>query len=577
MNDTTQTSATEQAASSELKLPDRALIILPTRNAVLFPGVVAPLGLGRPQSIAGAQAAARADKPIGVVLQKDASVDTPGPEHLHRVGTVAEILRYVTTPDGNHHIVSRGARRFRITEFLTGYPFLVALVDEVGEAEVYSTEIAARMHQLKERAREAISLLPAIPKELADAIDQIQSPSALADFVANASDLTPAEKQELLETFDVQERLDKLLRILAQQIEVLRLSKQISEQTQESLQSRQREHILREQLRQIQKELGEGEGSGAEIAELREAIEKAKMPEEAEKQALKELARLERTPEASAEHSMIRSYLDWLIELPWAKLSEERIDIAEARRILDEDHYGLPKIKQRILEFLAVRKLKPDGKSPILCFVGPPGVGKTSLGQSIARATGRKFQRISLGGVHDEAEIRGHRRTYIGALPGNVIQAVRRAESRTSVLMLDEIDKLGQGGFHGDPASALLEVLDPEQNSHFRDNYLGVDFDLSRVMFITTANMLDTIPGPLRDRMEIIHLPGYTEEEKLEIAKRYLVRRQLEANGLTPANVSVTDEAIRALVADYTREAGVRSLERHIGAVFRNAAMRIAE
>ena len=400
MNDTTQTSATEQAASSELKLPDRALIILPTRNAVLFPGVVAPLGLGRPQSIAGAQAAARADKPIGVVLQNDSSIETPGPEHLHRVGTVAEILRYVTTPDGNHHIVSRGTRRFRITEFLTGYPFLVALVDEVGEAEVYSTEIAARMHQLKERAREAISLLPAIPKELADAIDQIQSPSALADFVANASDLTPAEKQELLETFDVQERLDKLLRILAQQIEVLRLSKQIGEQTQESLQSRQREHILREQLRQIQKELGEGEGSGAEIAELREAIEKAKMPEEAEKQALKELARLERTPEASAEHSMIRSYLDWLIELPWSKLSEERIDIAEARRILDEDHYGLPKIKQRILEFLAVRKLNPEGKSPILCFVGPPGVGKTSLGQSIARAIGRKFVRLSLGGLH---------------------------------------------------------------------------------------------------------------------------------------------------------------------------------
>ena len=577
MNDTTQTTnAAQQAAASDLKLPDGALIILPTRNAVLFPGVVAPLGLGRPQSIAGAQAAARADKPIGVLLQNDASIDTPGPEHLHRVGTVAEILRYVTTQDGSHHLVARGTRRFRITEFVPGYPFLVALVDEVGEAEVYSTEIAARMHQLKERAREAISLLPALPKELADAIDQIQSPSALADFVANASDLTPAEKQDLLETFDVQERLDKLLRILAQQIEVLRLSKQIGEQTQESLQGRQREHILREQLRQIQKELGEGEGAGAEIAELREAIEKAKMPEEAEKQALKELARLERTPEASAEHSMIRSYLDWLIELPWSKLSEERIDIAEARRILDEDHYGLPKIKQRILEFLAVRKLNPDGKSPILCFVGPPGVGKTSLGQSIARAIGRKFVRLSLGGLHDEAEIRGHRRTYIGALPGNVIQAIRKAETRNPVMMLDEMDKLGQG-FHGDPSAALLEVLDPEQNSTFRDNYLAVPFDLSRVMFVGTANVIDTIPGPLRDRMEIIELPGYTEEEKVEIAKRYLLKRQLEATGLTPGACEITDDAIRAIIRDYTREAGVRNLEREIGAICRHVATRVAE
>jgi ATP-dependent Lon protease len=373
----------------------------------------------------------------------------------------------------------------------------------------------------------------------------------------------------------VQERLDKLLRQVAQQIEVLRLSKQIGEQTQESLQGRQREHILREQLRQIQKELGEGEDGATEIAELREAIEKAKMPEEAEKQALKELKRLERTPEASAEHSMIRTYLDWLVELPWSTLTEERIDIAEARRILDEDHYGLPKIKQRILEFLAVRKLNPEGKSPILCFVGPPGVGKTSLGQSIARATGRKFQRISLGGLHDEAEIRGHRRTYIGALPGNIIQAIRKAETRNPVLMLDEMDKLGQG-FHGDPSAALLEVLDPEQNATFRDNYLAVPFDLSRVMFVGTANVIDTIPGPLRDRMEIIELPGYTEEEKLEIAKRYLSRRQLAATGLRPDQLELTDEAILAIIRDYTREAGVRNLEREIGAVARNAATRIA-
>ena len=576
MNDTTPPPATQQASTPDLQLPDRAMIILPTRNAVLFPGVVVPLSLGRPQSIAGAQAAARADKPIGVVLQSDPSVDAPGPEHLHRVGTVAEILRYVTAPDGSHHVVTRGTRRFRISEFLPDYPFLVALVDEVDEAEVYSTEIAARMHQLKERAREAISLLPAIPQEIAGALEQIQSPSALADLVASVSDLTPAEKQDLLETFDIQDRLDKLLRHLAQQIEVLRLSKQIGEQTQESLQGRQREHILREQLRQIQKELGEGEDGANEMAELREAITNAKMPEEAEKQALKELKRLERTPEASAEHSMIRSYLDWLIELPWATLSEERIDIAEARRILDEDHYGLPKIKQRILEFLAVRKLKPDGKSPILCFVGPPGVGKTSLGQSIARATGRKFARLSLGGLHDEAEIRGHRRTYIGALPGNVIQAIRKVETRNPVLMLDEMDKLGQG-FHGDPSAALLEVLDPEQNSTFRDNYLAVPFDLSRVMFVGTANVIDTIPGPLRDRMEIIELPGYTEEEKVEIAKRYLLKRRLEATGLGPESCEITEDAIRAIIRDYTREAGVRNLEREIGAICQHVAMQVAE
>jgi ATP-dependent Lon protease len=467
-------------------------------------------------------------------------------------------------------------RRFRVLDFLEGFAFLVAKVEEIGESEIYSTEIAARMHQLKERAREAISLLPSMPQEIADAIDQITSPSALADFIANVSDIASADKQDLLETFDVAARLDKLLRYLAQQIEVLRLSKQIGEQTQETLAGRQREHILREQLRQIQKELGEGEDGQAEITELREMIAKAGMPEEAEKQALKELKRLERMPDASAEHGMVRTYLDWLIELPWSKLSDDRIDIAEARRILDEDHYGLPKIKQRILEYLAVRKLKPDGKSPILCFVGPPGVGKTSLGQSIARAMGRKFVRLSLGGVHDEAEIRGHRRTYIGALPGNVIQSIRKAGTRNPVMMLDEMDKLG-ASFHGDPSAALLEVLDPEQNSTFRDNYLAVPFDLSRVMFIGTANVLDQIPGPLRDRMEVIELPGYTEDEKVEIAKRYLVKRRLEATGLTPEQFEIEEDAIRAIIRDYTREAGVRNLERDIGALCHHVAMRIAE
>ncbi|GFO82470.1 MAG: hypothetical protein A49_20970 [Methyloceanibacter sp.] len=485
-------------------------------------------------------------------------------------------MRYVTAPDGAHHLVVRGLHRFKVLEFLDGYPFLAARIEEIGETEVYTTELAARVHQLRERAREALSLLPNAPQELAGAMEQVESPSMLADFIANVMDTSPANKQDLLETFDVSARIDKVLRELAEQIEVLRLSKQIGEQTQESLSGRQREHILREQLRQIQKELGEGEDGETEIAELGEAIDKAGMSKEAETQAKKELRRLERMPEASAEHGMIRTYLDWLIELPWSKLSEETIDIAEARRILDEDHYGLSKVKQRILEYLAVRKLNPDGKSPILCFVGPPGVGKTSLGQSIARAMGRKFGRISLGGVHDEAEIRGHRRTYVGALPGNIVQALRKAVTRNPVLMLDEMDKLS-ASFHGDPSAALLEVLDPAQNGTFRDNYLGVPFDLSKVMFIGTANVLDQIPAPLRDRMEVIEIPGYTEEEKVEIAKRYLVQRQLEATGLTPEQCDITEDALRTIIDGYTREAGVRNLEREIGAVCHRVAMRIAE
>jgi ATP-dependent Lon protease len=405
----------------------------------------------------------------------------------------------------------------------------------------------------------------------------LDSPSALADFVAGILDAKPAEKQDVLETIDIKARLDKVLALLVQRIEVLKISKEIGEQTQQSLSSQQREHILREQLRHIQKELGEGDEKSVEIAELREAIEKAGMPKEAEDQAKKELKRLERMPDVSPEFGMIRTYLDWLIGLPWSTLDPDAIDIAEARRILDEDHYGLPKIKRRILEYLAVRKLNPDGRSPILCFVGPPGVGKTSLGQSIAKATGRKFVRLSLGGVHDEAEIRGHRRTYIGALPGNIVQSIRKAGTRNPVMMLDEVDKLGAGGFHGDPSSALLEVLDPEQNSTFRDNYLGVAFDLSKVMFIATANVLDTIPGPVRDRMEVIELPGYTEDEKLEIARRYLLKRQLAANGLRPEQCEIAEDAIRSIIRDYTREAGVRNLERLIGAVCRHVAMRIAE
>jgi ATP-dependent Lon protease len=558
-------------------LPAGVMAILPVRQLVLFPGMVVPLSIGREASMLAAQEVVRSEQLLGVLLQRDPAVDSPAPEQLYEIGTAAQIIRYVTTAEGTHHAICRGVRRFRVLEFVPGYPFLAARIEEIGISEALTPEIEARFRLLKERAREAIELLPNVPPEVTATIDSVDSPSALSDFVAGLLDASLSEKQDLLETTDVKQRLDKVLGLIAQRLEVLRLSKEISDQTQQSLSSQQRDHILREQLRQIQKQLGEGDEKPAEIAELREKLDKAELPDEAKEQATRELRRLERMPEAAAEYGMIRSYLDWLAELPWSKLSPDRIDIAEARRILDEDHYGLEKVKRRILEYLAVRKLRPDGRSPILCFVGPPGVGKTSLGQSIARATGRQFIRLSLGGVHDEAEIRGHRRTYIGALPGNIIQSIRKAGTRNPVMMLDEMDKLGAGGFHGDPSSALLEVLDPEQNSTFRDNYLGVAFDLSRVMFIGTANMIDAVPGPVRDRMEVIELPGYTEEEKLEIAKRYLVKRQLEANGLTADQCEITDDALRAIIRDYTREAGVRNLERNIGAVCRHVAMRIAE
>src|SRR6202045_2977784 len=556
-------------------IPEDATIILPVRNMLLFPGMVLPLTIGRPTSIAAAQEAAQSGRKVGLLLQDDASIEQPGPEHLRRVGTVAEILRYVTSED-THYVICRGLRRFRVEEFLSGFPFLVAHIEEIGISEVITPDVEARVRLLKTRAREAIQLLPNLPPEIATAIDSLDSPSALADFVAGIIDVPVSEKQDLIETFDVTQLLDKLLGLLAKRIQVLQLSKQIGEQTQSTLSSQQREHILREQLRQIQKELGDDDVKAAEMRELGEKIDKAGMPKEAGEQARRELKRLQRMPEGAAEYGMIRTYLEWLVELPWSKLDPERIDIAEARGILDEDHYGLEKVKRRILEYLAVRKLNPDGKSPILCFVGPPGVGKTSLGQSIARAIGRKFTRLSLGGIHDESEIRGHRRTYIGALPGNVIQAIHKAGARNPVMMLDELDKLG-AGFHGDPSAALLEVLDPEQNTTFRDNYLAIPFDLSKVLFIGTANVIDNIPAAVRDRMEIIEMPGYIEDEKLALAKRYLVKRQLQSAGLTGEKCEISDDVLLSIIRDYTREAGVRNLERQIGAICGHAAMRIAE
>jgi ATP-dependent Lon protease len=558
-------------------LPPDALIIVPVRNMVLFPGLVLPITLGRPKSIAAAQQAVRDQRQVGILLQRAAEVEDPAAIDMHRMGTLANVVRYITTPDGSHHLVCQGEQRFQIVEYLSGWPFLVARVLRVPEPETRTPEIEARFVNLKAQAVEAVELLPQAPAELVAAIQSIEAAPALADLSAAYMDIKPEEKQEILETVDITARMDKVSRLLGHRIEVLRLSQEIGRQTKAKLDERQREVLLREQMAAIQQQLGEGEeGKAAEMAELDKAISNAGMPKEVEDQARKELRRLQRMPEAAGEYGMVRTYLDWLIELPWKLPEEKPIDIAESRRILDEDHYDLEKIKRRIVEFLAVRKLSPQGKAPILCFVGPPGVGKTSLGQSIARAMDRKFVRVSLGGVHDEAEIRGHRRTYIGALPGNIIQAIRKAGSRNCVMMLDEIDKLG-AGIQGDPGAALLEVLDPEQNNTFRDNYLGVPFDLSRVVFITTANMLDTIPGPLRDRMEIITLAGYTADEKMEIAHRYLVRRQTEANGLKPGQAEIDDEALREIIQNYTREAGVRSLERQIGQVLRHAAVRIAE
>src|SRR6516164_5930377 len=575
--DNEQSNAAASATGQKpVQLPDDSLIIVAVRNIVLFPGVVAPITINRPKSIAAAQQALREQRPIGILLQRNAEVEDPTPDDLYRVCTVANLVRYITAPDETHHIVCQGVQRARVLDFFPGTPFLVARILRIPEPTTSSPEIEARFLNLQRQAIEAIQLLPQTPPELLAAFQSTTSPAALADLGTSYMDIKPQEKQEILETVDLSKRMEKVSQFLAERLEVLRLTNEIGQKTKATFDERQREAILREQMATIQRQLGEGDGKAQEISELTDAIAKAKMSPEAESQARKELRRYERMPEAAAEAGMVRSYLDWMIELPWALPPEKSIDIAEARRILDEDHFGLEKIKSRIVEYLAVRKLAPNGKAPILCFVGPPGVGKTSLGQSIARAMSRKFVRVSLGGVHDEAEVRGHRRTYIGALPGNIIQAIKKAGARNCVMMFDEIDKMGRG-IQGDPSAAMLEVLDPEQNANFRDNYLGVPFDLSRVVFIATANMLDTIPGPLQDRMEIISLPGYTEEEKLEIARRYLVRRQLEANGLSAGQAEIDLEALRLIIKGYTREAGVRSLEREIGRALRHAAVQIAE
>lgn len=569
--------SSQTGAGGKLGLPPDGMILLCVRGMALFPGVVLPIAIGRERSVLAVQAAVEQDLPLGVVLQRDAELQTPKPEDLFEMGTVAEIVRYITAPDGSHHIIAQGKQRFRIIEFLGSEPFLTARVEQILEPaqdKQLDMETQARFLNLKNQAREALQLLPQTPEDLDQAIQNSSVPSKLTDMVATFMDLPPDEKQDLLETTDLEQRMLKVSKKLAHLVEVLQLSSKIRQETTGTLEKAQREYYLREQLKTIQKELGES-GAG-ELALLSEQLESAGMPEPVLAVAIKEMRRLEGMPEAAAETSMLRTYLEWLAELPWNKSSQDALDIAKARAILDEDHYGLSKVKRRILEFMAVRSLNPTGKSPILCLVGPPGVGKTSLGQSIARATGREFVRLSLGGVHDESEIRGHRRTYVGAMPGNIIQSIKKAGTNNPVFMLDEMDKLGQS-FQGDPSAALLEVLDPEQNRTFRDHYLNVPFDLSRVLFISTANVMESIPGPLRDRCEVIELSGYTEDEKLQIARRYLVRRQLEANGLKRSQASINTSALREIIRHFTRESGCRALERNIGSVLRNVATRIVE
>jgi ATP-dependent Lon protease len=558
-------------------IPD-ILGILPLRSAVVFPHAVVPLAAGRPSSVRLIDAAAQSGRLLGAVLQKDPAEDAPGADGLLEVGTMALVHKVLKQPDGTLRLVVQGLGRFRILEVLETTPYLRARVESLPDEEPQDVEAQALMRSAASLFQQVVALSPTLPDELASVVSGAEAAGQVADLVAASLPALPmALKQELLETVPVKARLQKLIAALSKEAEVLELGSKIQSEVQSEMSKTQREYYLREQLKAIQKELGESDERTQEIDALREKIDAAGMPEEARKEALRELDRLAKMPPAAAEYTVARTYIDWLVAMPWTQETSDETDMEGAARILDEDHEGLGKIKERILEYLAVKRIRPDGKDPILCFVGPPGVGKTSLGRSIARALGRKFHRISLGGMRDEAEIRGHRRTYIGALPGQVLQGLRRAGTKNPVFMLDEIDKLGMD-FRGDPASALLEVLDPEQNGTFRDHYLDVPFDLSRVLFITTANVIDTVPPPLRDRMEIIPLAGYTEEEKVKIAQSHLIPKQAREHGLTlDADVSFTPEALRLLARGYTREAGVRNLEREIASVCRKIARRRAE
>jgi ATP-dependent Lon protease len=565
----------ENTSNSEPE--DRALPILPVRDTVLFPHAVLPLTVGRESSVQLINSLGE-DKTIVVVAQREARVDSPQPTDLYTVGTLAVVHKVVKMPNQSLFVFAEGLERVRLVEFTQLAPFMRARVDSVPEAiPPTSSEVEALQRNVLTLFQQIVAGSPTLSDELSTVAMNIEEPGRLVDFIASSlPSLSTADKQDTLETTDVRVRLEKINQHLAKELEVQQLRNKIQSEVQDRVQQTQREYYLREQMKAIQKELGEQDEGARDTEELRQKIESAGMPDEVKKEALKELGRLARMSPMAADYSVTRNYIEWLAVLPWAKTSGGDVDILKAKEVLDTDHYDLKKVKDRILDYLSVRRLKPGMKGPILCFVGPPGVGKTSLGKSIARALGRKFVRISLGGVHDEAEIRGHRRTYIGALPGQIIQGIRRAETKDPVFMLDEIDKVGRD-FRGDPSSALLEALDPEQNSTFRDNYLDVPFDLSKVLFITTANMLDPIAEPLRDRMEIIELQGYTEEEKIHIAFQYLIPRQIEENGITPEQIEFPEESVGNIIRHYTREAGVRNLERNIGTICRKQARRLAE
>jgi ATP-dependent Lon protease len=566
----------DDAILANAPLPD-ALPVLPLRETVTFPDTTTPLAVGQERSIKLVNDVLGANRMLVMVASRDPENEEPGPDELHDIGVVGVVARMMKVPDGTLRILVQGTQRVRLGPYVAEEPYLVARISELPDKEVEdSPELEALTRNVQRTFSEIIEQIPYLPEELQLAVANIDDPSALCYLIAGALRIATEEKQELLEQEDVAARLRRLAQILNRELEVVQLGTQIQSQVQSEVDKGQREFLLRQQLKAIQDELGEGDEEQAEINELREQIEAAELPEDARKAAERELSRLEKLPSAAAEHGVIRTYLEWLVELPWSKETEDNLDIAHAREVLDADHYDLEKVKDRILEYLAVRKLNPSSPGPILCFVGPPGVGKTSLGRSIAKALGREFERISVGGVRDEAEIRGHRRTYIGALPGTIIRALRDAGSRNPVFMIDEIDKMG-ADFRGDPASAMLEVLDPAQNDSFRDHYLDLEFDLSDVLFIATANILDTIPGPLQDRMETIELAGYTLDEKRHIARRYLVPRQIDANGLKPSQIELADPALVAIIEEYTREAGVRNLERQIGTVCRKVAREVAE
>ncbi len=565
----------EDAIRASEPLPD-ALPVLPLRETVTFPETLTPLAVGQERSIKLVDDVLGANRMLAMVAARDPENEEPGPKDLHEVGVVGVVARMLKVPDGTLRILVQGTQRVKLGPYVAEQPYLVARIGELPDIVDDGPELEALTRNVQRTFSEIIEQIPYLPEELQMAVANLDDPAALAHLIAGALRVSVEEKQELLEELNVVARLRHLSQILARELEVVQLGTQIQTQVQSEIDKGQREFFLRQQLKAIQDELGEGDEQQAEVNELREKIEAAKLPEHAQKAADRELSRLEKLPPAAAEHGVIRTYLEWLTELPWAAQSEDNLDIAHAREVLDADHYDLEQVKDRILEYLAVRKLKPDSPGPILCFVGPPGVGKTSLGRSIAKALGREFERISVGGVRDEAEIRGHRRTYIGALPGAIVRALRDAGSRNPVFMIDEIDKMG-ADFRGDPASAMLEVLDPAQNDSFRDHYLDLEFDLSEVMFIATANVLDTIPGPLQDRMETIELAGYTLEEKRHIARRYLVPRQIKANGLKPSQIEFADPALVAIIEEYTREAGVRNLERQIGTVCRKVAREVAE